>query len=202
MIIYGSKATQIATEHILDKCSNCGTQNSVQMTVFQKYAHVFWIPFFPIGKTAVTECSHCKQVLEKKDFTGNLKSDYELIKSNSKTPIWTFSGLALISVFIIMGEISDKQKDEKNAKLILTPQKGDIYEIKKDYKHFTLYKVDKIAGDTVFVWVNQYETNQVSGISDLKSKGNDAFIQEPFPILKTDLKVMLDEGEIMDIDRK
>jgi phage FluMu protein Com len=202
MIIYGSKATQVATENINDKCPNCGTQNSIQMTVFQKYAHVFWIPFFPIGKTAATQCSHCKQVLQKKEFTGNLNNDYETLKSNSKTPIWTFSGLALLTALIIWGTISGKQNDEKNAKLILTPQKGDIYEIKKDYKQYTLYKVENIAGDTVFVFVNQYETNKITGLSGLKNKGDEAFIQEPLPILKKELKVMLDKGEIIDIDRK
>jgi len=202
MIIYGSKTTQVASENINDKCSNCGTQNSIQMIVFQKYAHVFWIPIFPIGKTAATQCSHCKQVFQKKEFTGNLNNDFENLKSKSKTPIWTFSGLALIAALIIWGTISSRQNDEKKSKFILTPQKGDIYEIKKDYNQYTLYKVENIVGDTVFVLVNLYETNKISGLSDLKGKGDEAFIQESLPILKADLKVMLDKGQIIDIDRK
>ena len=119
MIIYGNKATQVAAENINDKCSNCGTQNSIQMKVFQKYAHVFWIPIFPIGKTASSQCSHCKQVLQKKEFTGNMNNDYKAVKSKSKTPIWTFSGLALLIALIIWGTISSRQNDEKNSKLIL-----------------------------------------------------------------------------------
>ena len=202
MIIYGRKATQVATESITDKCPNCGTLNNIQMTVFQKYAHIFWIPFFPIGKTGVTQCAHCKQVLQKKEFTGSLSSSYETLKTNSKTPIWTFSGLALLSALVIWGVISSKEKDEKNAKLILMPQKGDIYEIKKDYKEYTLYKVDNVAGDTVFILVNQYGTNKISGLSDLKNKGEEAFNQEPLPFMKTELKEMLEKGEIIDIDRK
>jgi hypothetical protein len=202
MIIYGSKATQVATENLSDKCSSCGTQNSIQMTVFQKYAHIFWIPFFPIGKTGATECSHCKQVLQKKEFTENLNSSYETLKSNSKMPIWTFSGLALLSILIIWGVKSNNETAEINAKLILTPQKGDIYEIKKDYKQYTLYKVNNVAGDTVFVFVNQYETNKITGLTDLKNKGDEAFIQEPLPLVKTELKSMLEKGEIIDIDRK
>lgn len=202
MIIYGSKATQVVTENLTDKCSSCGTQNSIRITVFQKYAHVFWIPFFPIGKTGVTECSHCKQVLHKKEFTGNLNRSYETLKSNSKTPIWTFSGLALLSGLLIFGIISSKVNDEKNAKLILTPQKGDIYEVKMDYKQYTLYKVDNVVGDTVFVLVNQYETNKITGLTDIKNKGDQSFIQEPLPLLKTELNSMFEKGKIIDIDRK
>ncbi|SMD42886.1 hypothetical protein SAMN00777080_1453 [Aquiflexum balticum DSM 16537] len=89
MIIFGSKATQVASETINEKCASCGTPNSIQMTVFQKYAHVFWIPSFPMGKTSITQCSHCKQVLEKKEFSRNLNTNYEILKSKSKTPIWT-----------------------------------------------------------------------------------------------------------------
>ena len=202
MIIYGSKATQIATENINHMCSNCGTSNSIQITVFQKYAHVFWIPFFPIGKTGVTQCSNCKQVLEKKEFTEILKGSYNTLKATSKTPVWTFSGLALLCLLIIFGVISGKEKDEKNAKLILSPQKGDIYEVKIDYKQYTLYKVDTVAGDTVFILINEYETNKIRGLEGLKKRGDEAFMLEPLPIVKTKLKSMLEKGEIIDIDRK
>jgi hypothetical protein len=202
MIIYGSKATQIATENIADKCSNCGTQNSIQMSIFQKYAHVFWIPFFPIGKTGVTQCSHCKQALQKKEFSGHLTETYETVKTNSKTPLWTFSGLVILTALIVWGVISSKQSDAKNARLILTPQKGDIYEIKKDYKQYTLYKVDNVIGDTVFLLINQYETNKIRGLSDLKNKGVEAYGEDVLPLVKTDLKNMLDKGEIINIDRK
>lgn len=172
------------------------------MTIFQRYAHIFWIPFFPIGKTSATECSHCKKVLQKREFSSDLNSIYDTLKRNSKIPIWTFSGLALISILIIGLIISMKQNDGKKAKLILTPQKGDVYEIKKDYKQYTLYKVDDVKGDTVFMLVNEYETNKVTGLVDLKNKGEEGFLQESLPILKAKLKNMLDKGKIIDIERK
>ncbi|MCS4436686.1 zinc ribbon domain-containing protein [Aquiflexum gelatinilyticum] len=202
MVVFGSKATEVATETIQDKCANCGTQNSVQMTVFQKYAHVFWIPFFPIGKTGLTQCSHCKQVLEKKEFPVYLRSNYEILKQKGKTPVWTFSGIILLFFFFILGGIVSKQREEKNLMLIASPQAGDIYEIKIDYKQYTLYKVENIEGDTVFVLLNEYETNKRRGLSDSKIRRDESFSGETFPILKTDLKMMVEDGEIMDIERK
>lgn len=97
--------------------------------------------------------------------------------------------------------ISSQQEEEEHARLIMDPQKGDVYEIRKDAKQYTLYKVDSLAGDTVFVLVNQYETNKSSGLYELKSKGDEAFIQEAVPLTKSDLKNMFDGGIIIDIER-
>ena len=201
MIFYGSKATQIGTEALFDKCSNCGTPNSIEMVVYQRYAHIYWIPFFPIGKTGGTYCSHCKQVLPNKEFSETLKTSFSNLKSASKTPIWTFTGLALAAVLIVWGVSMSKQKDQENAALIVDPRKGDIYEVRLGNKQYTLFKVDKVVGDTVFLFMNEYETNKSSGLADLKRKGDKVFIQEPLPMLKSELKNRLDEGEIIGIDR-
>ncbi len=202
MIIYGTKATHVASEILSDTCSNCGTQGSIQMTIFQKYAHVFWIPFFPVGKTGATQCTHCKHVLERKEFPASLYGHYETMKINSRTPRWTFTGLSVITVIIVWGIVSKIENDQKNAVLILTPEAGDIYHIKKAYKQYTLYKVDHVAGDTVFVFVNQFETDKLTGLTLLLSKGDEAFIQEHLPIMKSHLKAMFDRGDIIDIDRR
>jgi len=91
MIIYGIRNKELIKEHITDKYPNCGTQNSIDMHVFQKYAHVFWTPFFPLGKTGVSQCDHCKQVLKLKEMPSSLTNVYENLKSQTKTPIWTFT---------------------------------------------------------------------------------------------------------------
>lgn len=202
MIIFGSKATLVATENLLDKCPNCGTERSVQLAVFQNYAHIFFIPLFPMGKTGATECAHCKQVLRKKEFPDQVRRSYTNLKSASKAPLWTFSGLGLLAIFIVFGGIMSKQKDEKNAAWILAPQEGDVYEIKLDYKQYTLYKVHEVVGDTVFVMPNEYETDKIKGLRAMKNKGDAGFVQEFFPLLKEDLKIMLESGELLDIDRK
>ena len=116
MIIYGTKAKQLAKEHVTTKCANCGTQNSIEIYIFQKYAHVFWIPLFPLQKTAVSQCEHCKQVLKPKEMPPALLADYEQLKTQSKTPIWTFSGLGLIAALVVVAVISDNKKDARNAK--------------------------------------------------------------------------------------
>ena len=199
MIIYGSRNKELAKEHLVDKCSNCGTQNSIDLLVFQKYAHVFWIPFFPMGKTAVSQCDHCKQVLKLKEMPSPLRTAYENLKAQTKTPIWTFTGLALVAVLVTIGIISDKKNDKKNAQLILSPQTGDIFEIKTKDSQYTLYKVNQVQGDSVFVHASTFEVNKVTGLDDLKKK---EFSSDVYGFTKSELKEMLNKGEILDIDRK
>ena len=201
MIIYGSKVKQLATESIADKCPNCGNQN-VQLYAFQKYAHIFWIPFFPIGKTIVSECSHCKQVLKAKDMSSSFALSAQNLKLQLKTPVWTFSGLALVAILISFAVINDKKKDERNAQLILTPQQGDIFEIKTKDNQYTLYKVNGVEGDSVLIRINNYETNKITGLADLKRKGEAAYSEEVFALSRSDLKTMLEKGEVIDIERQ
>ena len=201
MIIYGSRNIQLAKEIVIDKCPNCGASHSVEIYIFQKYAHVFWIPFFPMGKTSISQCEQCKQVLKQKEMHEPLKSNYETLKAQSKTPLWTFAGLALIAIFISMGVYSDEKKDEKNAKLVAAPKSGDVLEIKTIENQYTLYKIDHVNGDTAFIRMPQFETNQSSGIGELKQKGDSAFSEEIVPFLNAELKEMLKKGEIQNIER-
>lgn len=202
MIVYGTKGTQIAKELLVDKCPNCGTQNSVELYIFQKYAHVFWIPFFPIGKTAVSQCGHCKQALKLKEMPPVLQDDYQRMKQQSKTPVWTFSGLALVVLLIVIGVVTSRNNDARNAKLIAAPQTGDVYEVKTPENQYTLYKVASVTGDSVFVRMHQYETNGSSGLTELKNRGDAAYSEEVTAFLKSELKEMLDKGGIVDVDRK
>ena len=202
MLIYGSKTTQLAKENVTGNCPNCGTPNAVDLYVFQKYAHVFWIPLFPAGKVTLSQCTHCKQVLKPKEMSSALMDANNHLKAQSRTPVWTFTGLALIAVLITIGVINDKKNDERNAQLILAPKEGDIFEVKTKHNQYTLYKVASVTGESVFLYPNQYETNKLTGLDDLKRKGDNAYTEEALAVSIAELKQMLEKGEIMDIDRK
>ncbi len=201
MIKFGKNTVTIKIADIADRCQYCGTQHSMQMNILQKYFDIFWIPFFPTGKTASTSCSHCKQVLSKKEFSESLLKEYEMLKGSSRTPVWTFSGLIILAVLIGWGIIHQKQQKVENAGLILNPAKGDIYEIKTGAGQYTLYKVDGISGDTVMMLYNQMEVNKWKGLKDLKKQGDKLFDGERNPLLKSELQQMLDDGIILDIER-
>lgn len=202
MIIYGSKAKELAKDIIIDKCPNCGNQNTIDMHVFQKYAHVFWIPLFPIGKTGVSQCDHCKQVLKLNQMPPALKTAYANLKAQTKTPVWMFIGSALIAVLIVFAVIEGKEKDAKNAKLILSPQMGDVFEVKTKEGDYTLYKVALVEADSVFIRANEFQVNKSSALYKINEKGDAAFSKDVYGFSKTELKQMQASGEIIDIIRK
>ena len=107
MIIYGTRATgitQFAVPNVA--CGHCQSQNAQRIAVFGRYAHVFWIPLFPIGKVAVAECSHCKRTLEKSEFTPALRHRYDDEAKEVKRPVWHWTGLTLILLLVGFGSIS------------------------------------------------------------------------------------------------
>src|SRR5581483_1680476 len=128
MIIYGSKGTKIGHAQVTDQCPKCSSHNTTDLFVFQRYAHIFWIPFVPIGKTGASHCSNCKQVMKEKEMPAYLKESFQRVKTQSKTPIWTLAGVAVLAVLIVLGIVEDRKTTARNAQLILSPQAGDVFE--------------------------------------------------------------------------
>jgi len=202
MIIYGTKAKLLKAEITSDICPNCNTTNSIQMNVFQRWAHIFWIPFFPIGKTGVSQCLHCRQVLKLKEMPASLKLSYDNIKSQTTIPVWTFAGCFLIVIGSIFFYISEKQKAKKVNQWVLSPQKNDIFHIKLKNDHYTLYRVNKVSGDSVYLALNKYESDREDGLDDIAAKGDTAYDNAQQGIAKPFLVEMAKEGAILDIERK
>lgn len=202
MIIYGSRATKLAHETLDGLCPDCGAQHSVEIYVFQKYAHVFWLPFFPIGKGIVTQCNQCHQTHKLKKVPDSVYTSTDEFKSKLKIPWWTFSGVGLIIVFAIYGVIQNEMNDQENAKLVLKPQVGDVYEIKTEANTYTLYKVEQVNGDSTFMRFNNYEASQQSGLKELKQQGDTTYSEMIMGIQTSSLKKLLSDGKILDIDRK
>jgi hypothetical protein len=202
MIIYGVRNKQLAGEVIADKCENCGNNNCIDMHVFQRYAHIFWIPLLPLGKTGVSQCDNCKQVLKSSKMTANLKIAYQNVAAQTKTPIWTFTGIAIIAVFIVFGINSDNKKQEKIKQYIAVPQKGDVLSIKTKEHNYTIYRIDAVKNDSIFIQPSNYEANKISGLKELKNKGEAGYSEDVFGMSKTELQQLLTKEEIYDIERK
>lgn len=198
MIVYGTRAKVLATEQVVDACPNCNSRNTVHISVLQKWAHIFWIPIFPIGKTGVSQCTNCKQVLKLKEMPAGLRLSYDNIKAQTKTPVWTFAGLVLIAALAIFLTIDSKQKAEKVTKMIPALQKGDVLHLRLSDTSYSLAKVTRVNGDSVMIVNSQYQTNSIPDLDNLKSKGYDT--EERF-FSVGDLKAMDKKEEILDIDR-
>ncbi len=174
MIYFGTRASNIGNFDIPNsKCSYCEQSNTQRVSVFGKYAHIFWIPIFPIGKKAVAECMHCKRTIEQKEFDPELKKLYKENKGKAKRPFWHWLGLGLFGLLVafttIVGITSEKDPrsdlltaDEELMITNPTMESDSIsYKIKQLFDNFATEEIDpsefkyltKISGDKALILV-------------------------------------------------
>jgi len=71
MILFFGTRPGKKTEHELSgvSCSYCGQRGTLTTITQPNYFHLFWLPLFTIGTSRYAECSHCKKVFYKEEFT-------------------------------------------------------------------------------------------------------------------------------------
>lgn len=200
MIVYGTKAVHLKTENLKSiSCPSCGTQGSLVLSIFRKHAHVFWIPLFPIGKTGVSQCQHCKNVLERKEMPENIKNDYYRIANESKGPIWQFAGLGLIAALFVFGVYSNKEESKREKEYLATPMAGDIYEYKTESGSYSSLKVIEVTQDSIFVAPNDYEISKMSQVYKIDKPEN--YTDFYYGLSRDEVNDMYNSGDIFDINR-
>ncbi|WP_432327048.1 hypothetical protein ACRQ5D_25785 [Mucilaginibacter sp. P25] len=95
-----------------------------------------------------------------------------------------------------------KAESKKVNQWVLSPQKNDIFHIKLKNEHYTLYRVNKVSGDSVYLALNKYESDREEGLDDIAAKGDTAYDNAQQGIAKPFLVEMAREGSILDIEQK
>jgi hypothetical protein len=102
LLFFGIGNTRVTTVPLPSlACVHCGTVDSLTSTVISRYFHLFWIPAFPIGKTSVTVCQHCKQTLTAREMPATYQAPVQAIQAQARTPLTNFALLMLIGVAIV-----------------------------------------------------------------------------------------------------
>jgi hypothetical protein len=78
IIIFGSRATHIGNIHAEGSCPHC-SQVSLHASVYQRYAHIFWAPLFPIGRSGGLFCSQCGYAAKESHLQPELRKAYDLM---------------------------------------------------------------------------------------------------------------------------
>lgn len=199
MIIYGTRA-KLLTSKSFDQvsCDYCQQNTTHYGSVFGKYFHVFWIPFFPIGKVAVSECQHCKRTLEINQTQNELRDNLQQLKSEAKAPIFHYSGLGVVAALAVMITIIGSQNSEEKKLFSQQPKAGDLYEIKSG-EGYSMFKVANVSSDSLYVYPNSYEVSKITGLHKINKPEN--FGKAVLVISKQEILHMLDKGDILDINR-
>lgn len=166
MLIFGSrtKAVWSGTEPTDVSCDACG-RLTLRPHVFQRYAHLFWIPMFPTGKKVFFECTHCKRTLAPKEGPTTLEPFARAAKAAAKTPIYLFVGLAALAVLVGFAAVQARTESRHTKEWAAAPAVGDLYvldvakvipEMKEESFNFVIARVNKVSADTVDVQFGTY----------------------------------------------
>ena len=202
MIIYGTKSEKVLVTNISEKCPNCETANVTQLFIFQKYAHFFWIPFFPLNKTGVSQCGFCKKVLKLNEMPVGFKKVYHQ-NLKVKAPRWMYIGTGIIGLFIISVIYENYEKNNQSWKYIKDLHKNDLFEIKlENGGGFTYYKIIDLKKDTIFLIRNKQLSITESGLENIGTKENNFLKEEPFFSTKKAIEDKLEIGDIINVVRR
>lgn len=199
MIIFGTRSKVLSGSTATANCDYCSSTQTVRLSFVLRYFHIFWIPMFPLSKTGVSQCSHCKQTLYANQMPNALKLVYEEEKKKVKTP-WVYRfRLILIGLFfafviasIVFGGV--------NKKYLNQPMVNDIYEVKYGNRQYVLYKVIAVNGSDVVV-VESVETGRkASDVSKIKKDG--VYKTSEITFTKAQLEELVKERKLRDIERQ
>lgn len=177
MVFYGTNASNIKTGKIRNiSCPHCETNTEMNYSVFGRYFHLYWIPFFPIGRVNIIECNSCKSTYDLKDVNETIRNKFhqELDRNPVNTPIKLFSGL-ILAVLIGLGIFGyGLNEDNNSADYAKNPKVGDVYfyEIPEMKGHFTTLKLTKITKDTIYCLGNNMEIDLKSDIDKILEDKN------------------------------
>ncbi|MEH0157211.1 hypothetical protein V6R21_24070 [Limibacter armeniacum] len=140
----------------------------VSFEVRQRYAHIFWIPFFPIGKLWCIRVPGSKDLYQMpEEVKAAILQNYQ---GEIKTPWYSYSLILIamaVGLFMYLGELQKKQEREDAFYNRVEEKKMLIdYPTTGDYYVFQRYEdPDRWESDKFVLKVNQYDESTTSFIS-------------------------------------
>jgi hypothetical protein len=78
ILFFGTKTGKQTTKTLhYVSCSHCSQKGTITAVIQPNYFHLFWIPLFKIGTSRFAECSHCKRVYYKEEFSAEMTKAIE-----------------------------------------------------------------------------------------------------------------------------
>lgn len=158
LFFFGVRNSVIAAEPLSGlACANCQTPEALTGTVFSRYLHLFWIPVVAIGKSSVTACRHCKQVLTAREMPASYRAPVQALQQRARTPLTHFALLLLFGAVVAFGMVmsvfgTSKPTTPATGSAAAEAAVGNRYQFKLGGygQQYGLAEVTKVAADTVY----------------------------------------------------
>lgn len=76
IFFFGTKTGKKETKTLYNvSCPHCYQTGTLTTVSHPNYVHFFWIPIFKLGTSRFAECTHCKRVYYKEEFTPEMQRE-------------------------------------------------------------------------------------------------------------------------------
>jgi predicted RNA-binding Zn-ribbon protein involved in translation (DUF1610 family) len=203
LFILGTKSNHLKDGQI-EKfvCPKCSELTELDYSVYQRYTHVTMIPLFPVDKEVVTACSSCGEIIEYGDLPTDAKLEVDALKKDKSNPapFWMYSGVIILSGFLIFGMYSFLKSNDSSVMYLKNPQRGDVLNFKLSNGYYTTVLVERVTNDSVFGILNDYNASLPYDISDIDVAEN--YTDSDIAYSKKELVTLYDNDEIYSVTRK
>ncbi|MCC3160784.1 hypothetical protein LJ737_26340 [Hymenobacter sp. 15J16-1T3B] len=201
MIVYGYTSAHLATTALAGtSCPGCGTPGALRLSVFGRYAHVYWLPLLPLGKSGAAQCAHCQLVLRPKELPKPLRAELRELRARTRTPLRHCLALLLLGTAALGSFGAGAWHQVQDQERLAHPHIGDIYHIRSEAPgYYTLLKVTAVNGNSVRLKQNNYETDREAEIEQLDTPEN--YDAEPFDLTQLDLQIMKQQQQLVAVER-
>jgi len=201
MIIYGFKGTHLRTQELPGvACPACLNTKALRTSLYSRYAHVYWIPFFPYSKLTVVQCGACQEVWENKEVPTSIAPIVREVQQQTSHPYWSWAGLTAVAAFFSFAVLAGIRNRHTDEALLLAPRAGDIYTVRSDSAGmYSLMKVRRVGGNNVELVANDYQIDNRAPLDELNSP--EKYSKEPFTLTRLELQIMRRKDQLTDVER-
>ncbi|KPE52840.1 hypothetical protein [Chryseobacterium indologenes] len=202
MIIFGLRSGNLKSDDgPLADCAHCHSSKTVHLHFYVRYIHIFWIPLIPLYKTGISQCSHCKQSLDKAQMSPQLLAGYAAARKKTRIPLKYYSWPIIAFLFILFALFAVLFENKDTKAWLQQPKSGDIYEMKEDGR-YALYRVKAIKGDSIFMNPHKFTAEKLSELRKLKNDHPESYSDSAIGLTRHELEVLYTSKVLKKISRK
>lgn len=189
-------------------CPSCANTESLSLSFFGRYAHLFFVPLFGFSRTAVVVCEHCQFAGKGRDIPESLRPVAAQLKKGIGRPWWHFIGLLLVgllALFIAFSLATSKPKAERDQEelgWLRQPKINDVIMVNIDSvsSDVGMLRVNKVLPDSVYVSPSKVAE---STFKAYQHSSKPAYYQDiSYPVAISELEQMHKDGRIHTVRRE
>lgn len=191
-------SSYLNTYDVHESCPNCGTESSTLMTIKFTFFRLLFIILPRNKRIVVTRCTSCNFEMNEQTMPENFKNVFNQVKRKGYTPAWVYSGF-LVLIFIGTMVAVTLLRLSETREYLNNPRRGDCYQWQTQDDYHTLYRVNKVEGENLFVSRCKYGSSTSEGVSDLFDK---PFSEQYEIFTKTQVREKYNKGLIRAVHRQ